>query len=70
MTRCPAMLEATRQDGGTDEGVRMQGDEAIIESGLTVGEKVAASGSFKLRDSALVAVLPEAQVVAAAQVDR
>ena len=33
------------------------GDEALIESGLSVGEKVAASGSFKLRDSALVAVI-------------
>ncbi len=35
------------------------GDEALIEAGLSAGEKVAASGSFKLRDSALVAVLPE-----------
>jgi membrane fusion protein, multidrug efflux system len=41
------------------------GDEAIIESGLSVGEKVAASGSFKLRDSALVAVLDQPQSVAA-----
>lgn len=30
--------------------------EAVIESGLTAGEKVAASGSFKLRDGALVAI--------------
>jgi len=32
------------------------GDEIIITEGLTVGERVAASGSFKLRDAALVAV--------------
>jgi membrane fusion protein, multidrug efflux system len=42
----------------------LAGDEALIETGLSVGEKVAASGSFKLRDSALVAVLPEKQSVA------
>jgi membrane fusion protein, multidrug efflux system len=32
------------------------GDEIIIEQGLTAGEKVAVSGSFKLRDAVLVAV--------------
>ena len=31
------------------------GDEVIIESGLKVGEPVAASGSFKLREGVLVA---------------
>lgn len=40
------------------------GDEALIESGLSVGEKVAASGSFKLRDSARVAVMAASQSVA------
>jgi membrane fusion protein (multidrug efflux system) len=40
------------------------GDEALIESGLSIGEKVAASGSFKLRDAALVAVMAPAQSVA------
>jgi membrane fusion protein, multidrug efflux system len=40
------------------------GDDAIIETGLSVGEKVAASGSFKLRDAALVAVMSEPQPVA------
>lgn len=40
------------------------GDDAIIETGLSAGEKVAASGSFKLRDAALVAVLREPQPVA------
>jgi membrane fusion protein (multidrug efflux system) len=32
------------------------GDEIIVTEGLAVGERVAASGSFKLRDAALVAV--------------
>jgi membrane fusion protein, multidrug efflux system len=40
------------------------GDEALIESGLSAGEKVAASGSFKLRDAALVAVIDAPQSVA------
>jgi membrane fusion protein (multidrug efflux system) len=43
----------------------LAGDEAIIETGLSAGEKVAASGSFKLRDSALVAVIEAPQSVAA-----
>jgi membrane fusion protein (multidrug efflux system) len=32
------------------------GDEVVVLSGLTAGERVAASGSFKLRDAALVSV--------------
>jgi len=32
------------------------GDEVVIHGGLSAGEQVAASGSFKLRESALVAV--------------
>ena len=32
------------------------GDDILIVSGLTKGEKVAAFGSFKLRESVLVAV--------------
>ena len=40
------------------------GDEALVQAGLTAGEKVAASGSFKLRDSALVAVIDSPQSVA------
>jgi membrane fusion protein (multidrug efflux system) len=32
------------------------GDEVLILSGLTPGEQVASSGSFKLRESALVAI--------------
>jgi len=34
----------------------MLGDEIVILEGLTVGEQVAASGSFKLREAALVVV--------------
>jgi membrane fusion protein, multidrug efflux system len=36
------------------------GDEIIIEDGLVAGEKVAVSGSFKLRDAVLVAVTNDA----------
>ncbi|WP_447969842.1 efflux RND transporter periplasmic adaptor subunit [Nitrospira sp. M1] len=35
----------------------MVGDEIVIYSGLSAGERVAASGSFKLRDGVLVAVI-------------
>jgi membrane fusion protein (multidrug efflux system) len=34
------------------------GDDVVIEKGISTGERVAASGSFKLHDSGLVAVLP------------
>ena len=34
----------------------MLGDEIVILDGLTAGERVAASGSFKLREGVLVAV--------------
>jgi membrane fusion protein (multidrug efflux system) len=37
------------------KGGAVLGDEVVIESGLTAGEPVAASGSFKLRDGVLVA---------------
>lgn len=40
------------------------GDEIIIEEGLAAGEKVAVSGSFKLRDAVLVAVANGAPVTA------
>ena len=36
------------------------GDEVLIESGLKAGEPVAASGSFKLRDGALIAAAAQA----------
>jgi membrane fusion protein (multidrug efflux system) len=38
------------------ESGAMLGDEVVIQAGLAPGERVAASGSFKLRDAALVAV--------------
>jgi membrane fusion protein, multidrug efflux system len=34
----------------------LQGDQVVISQGLEAGERVAASGAFKLRESALVAV--------------
>jgi membrane fusion protein (multidrug efflux system) len=37
------------------KGGAVLGDEVIVESGLTAGEPVAASGSFKLREGVLVA---------------
>jgi membrane fusion protein, multidrug efflux system len=40
------------------------GDEVLILSGLTAGERVAASGSFKLRESALVAIASDSAVSA------
>jgi membrane fusion protein, multidrug efflux system len=40
------------------------GDEVLIEKGLAAGEQVAASGSFKLRDAALI--VPAAQSAAVA----
>jgi membrane fusion protein (multidrug efflux system) len=53
---------ATGDDGKTRAYVRqvqsgaMLDDAIVIEAGLSAGERVAASGSFKLRDAALVAV--------------
>ncbi len=38
------------------------GDEVVIRDGLAVGEQVATSGSFKLRDAVLVAVIPKTRV--------
>lgn len=40
------------------------GDVVIVEKGLAAGERVAASGSFKLRDAALVAVTTPQDAVA------
>jgi membrane fusion protein, multidrug efflux system len=37
----------------------MLGDEVVIHAGLSAGEQVAAAGSFKLRDGALVAIASE-----------
>jgi membrane fusion protein (multidrug efflux system) len=58
-------IVATGDDGNTRAYVRqvqsgaMLDDVVIIDAGLSAGERVAASGSFKLRDSALVAVAGE-----------
>jgi len=38
------------------ESVAMLGDEVVIHAGLSAGERVAVSGSFKLREAALVAI--------------
>jgi membrane fusion protein (multidrug efflux system) len=43
------------------------GDEVVILDGLAVGEQVAASGSFKLRESALVSISNKAVVASATQ---
>jgi membrane fusion protein (multidrug efflux system) len=42
----------------------MTGNEVVIGEGVKVGERVAASGSFKLRDAALVSAQEPAQTVA------
>jgi membrane fusion protein (multidrug efflux system) len=42
----------------------MAGDEVVISKGLNAGERVAASGSFKLRDAVLVAVTAPTDAVA------
>jgi membrane fusion protein (multidrug efflux system) len=46
----------TRVTSRPVESSTMFGDEIVILSGLTVGEQVAALGSFKLRDGILVAI--------------
>jgi membrane fusion protein (multidrug efflux system) len=43
-----------RQRTVTVEG--LEGDEVVVTSGLDAGERVAASGAFKLYENALVAV--------------
>jgi membrane fusion protein (multidrug efflux system) len=50
----------TRAHARSVESGAMLGDEVVILGGLTAGEQVAASGSFKLRDSALVSVAGDA----------
>jgi membrane fusion protein (multidrug efflux system) len=47
----------------------MHGDEVVIRNGIAAGERVAASGSFKLRDQALVAVTPPIDKLAMKQSD-
>jgi membrane fusion protein (multidrug efflux system) len=43
----------------------LAGDEVVIRDGLVVGEQVATSGSFKLRDEVLVSVIAKPESVAA-----
>lgn len=45
----------------------MAGDEVVITKGLDPGEQVAASGSFKLREAALVAVANRSESVASTE---
>jgi membrane fusion protein (multidrug efflux system) len=46
----------TRVHARQVESGAMLGDEIVIQSGLTAGERIAALGSFKLRDGILVAI--------------
>jgi membrane fusion protein, multidrug efflux system len=61
---------ASDKDGKTRAYVRqvesgtMLGDEILIHAGLSAGERVAASGSFKLRDAMLVAIASDPAAVA------
>jgi membrane fusion protein (multidrug efflux system) len=48
----------------------MTGDDAVISKGLAPGEQVAASGSFKLREAALVAVSNKPESVAASGLNK
>lgn len=41
------------------KGGAMLGDEIVVEEGLNAGDRVAASGSFKLHEGELVAVVPD-----------
>ena len=45
----------------------MSGDEVVITKGLEPGEQVAASGSFKLREAALVAITNKSESVASTE---
>jgi membrane fusion protein (multidrug efflux system) len=52
------------------ESGAMLGDEVLIHAGLSAGERVAASGSFKLRDAVLVAIASDPPAVASSSGDR
>ena len=43
------------------ESGAMIGDVVVLHTGLSAGEQVAASGSFKLRDTALVAIAGDSE---------
>ncbi|MGH9262596.1 MAG: efflux RND transporter periplasmic adaptor subunit, partial [Acidimicrobiales bacterium] len=61
---------APTKDGKTRAQLRqvqsgaMLGDEVVIRAGLSAGERVAASGSFKLRDAVLVVIASDPAAVA------
>jgi membrane fusion protein (multidrug efflux system) len=55
----PDMEGKTRAHVRQVESGTMLGDEVVIQAGLSAGEQVAASGSFKLRDGVLVAIAGE-----------
>jgi membrane fusion protein (multidrug efflux system) len=55
----PAKDGKTRAHARPIETGAMLGDEVVIYSGLSAGEQVAASGSFKLRDAALVSIVSD-----------
>lgn len=55
----PDQEHKTRAHVRRVESGAMTGDNIVIHSGLDVGETVAASGSFKLREGVLVAITPE-----------
>jgi membrane fusion protein (multidrug efflux system) len=63
---------AADKDGKTRARLRqvqsgiVLGDEVLILSGLSPGEQLAASGSFKLRETVLVAVAANAESDASA----
>jgi membrane fusion protein, multidrug efflux system len=63
---------AQDKDGNTRAHLRavqvaaMAGDEVVLSGGLLAGERVAASGSFKLREAALVALADAAPSAVAA----
>jgi membrane fusion protein (multidrug efflux system) len=47
----------------TVQGGAMLADEIVVEEGLAVGDRVAASGSFKLHEGELVAIVDDAAAV-------
>jgi membrane fusion protein (multidrug efflux system) len=54
----------TRAHARTVKSGAMSGNEVLILSGLSAGERVAASGSFKLRENVLVAIIDQPAFVA------
>jgi membrane fusion protein (multidrug efflux system) len=55
----PDQDQKSRAHVRQEESGTMVGDQVVIHAGLDVGETIAASGSFKLREGVLVAIAPE-----------